>query len=87
MERVGVPEVFCRVLNRVVDGGYCAFICELPEMEKKIVFNPFRGIFTGCRFSIEDLKSPLISLRIEKFTGLKPSDTKKELVGNKGVEV
>ncbi|MHA1209493.1 MAG: hypothetical protein ACTSRF_09770 [Candidatus Freyarchaeota archaeon] len=44
-----MPEVFCRILNRKVDGGYCAFICELPDVEKKIVFNPFRGIYTGNR--------------------------------------
>ncbi|GEM_PF-2249459 len=85
LERVGVPEVFCRVLNRVVDGGYCAFICELPETEKKIVFNPFRGIFTGCRFSVEDLRNPLIQLKTEKFNYLKLNDTKKELVENRAV--
>ncbi len=45
------PEVYCKILNRKVDGGYCAFICTLPETEKKIAYNPFRGIYTDCGFS------------------------------------
>ncbi|WXG41836.1 MAG: hypothetical protein WED07_13905 [Candidatus Freyarchaeum deiterrae] len=49
-----MPQVFCRIQDKKVDGGYCAFICELPEIEKKIVFNPVRGIYTSCRFSNED---------------------------------
>jgi hypothetical protein len=63
-----MPEVLCRILDRKVDGGYCAFVCELPETEKKIVFNPVRGIFTGCRFSAENIdKSPLASWKIERL--------------------
>jgi hypothetical protein len=63
-----MPEVFCRILDRRVDGGYCAFICELPDNEKKIVFNPVRGIYTGCRFSTKDLeKSPLASWKVERL--------------------
>ncbi|MHA1263465.1 MAG: hypothetical protein ACTSSA_15565 [Candidatus Freyarchaeota archaeon] len=45
-----MPEVYCRFYNMIVDGGYCAFVCELPESEKRIVYNPFRGIRTGCSF-------------------------------------
>ncbi|MEM2144063.1 MAG: hypothetical protein QW279_01775 [Candidatus Jordarchaeaceae archaeon] len=64
-----MPEVLCRILDRKVDGGYCAFVCELPEMEKKIVFNPVRGIFTGCRFSVEIMeKIPKASWKIERLT-------------------
>ncbi|MHA1209176.1 MAG: hypothetical protein ACTSP1_17800 [Candidatus Freyarchaeota archaeon] len=48
-----MPEIYCLNLGRKVDGGYCAFICELPETEKRIVYNPFRGIFTRCSFSCE----------------------------------
>ena len=48
-----MPEVYCLNLKRKVDGGYCAFMCELPETEKKILYNPFRGIYTRCRFSCE----------------------------------
>jgi len=63
-----MPEVLCRILDRKVDGGYCAFVCELPEMEKKIVFNPVRGIFTGCRFSTEDLdNSAVISWKVGRL--------------------
>nr|MDO8081849.1 hypothetical protein [Candidatus Freyarchaeota archaeon] len=45
-----MPEVYCQVLNRKVDGGYCAFVCELPETEKKIFYNPVRGIYAECNF-------------------------------------
>lgn len=45
-----MPEVYCQLLKRKVDGGYCAFICELPENEKKIFYNPLRGIFAECNF-------------------------------------
>ncbi|MFB0559852.1 MAG: hypothetical protein ACETWM_01285 [Candidatus Lokiarchaeia archaeon] len=76
-----MPEVLCRILNRNVDGGYCAFICELPEGEKKIVFNPFRGIYTGCRFSSElSKKGSLTSWRIERLEHWKSSNSEKELV-------
>ncbi|MGQ9719729.1 MAG: hypothetical protein ACUVXA_00195 [Candidatus Jordarchaeum sp.] len=43
-----MPMVYCKILRRQVDGGYCAFICELPETDKKIIYNPFRGIFAEC---------------------------------------
>ncbi|MFB0561155.1 MAG: hypothetical protein ACETWM_08060 [Candidatus Lokiarchaeia archaeon] len=46
-----MPEVYCKILKMNVDGGYCAFICELPETEKKIFYNPFRGIYSDCNFS------------------------------------
>jgi hypothetical protein len=52
-----MPEVYCQFLNRNVDGGYCAFICELPETEKKIFYNPVRGIYTECNFC-EDITEP-----------------------------
>jgi hypothetical protein len=52
-----MPEVYCQVLNRNVDGGYCAFICELPETEKKIFYNPVRGIYAECNFC-EDIPEP-----------------------------
>ncbi|WXG41456.1 MAG: hypothetical protein WED07_11935 [Candidatus Freyarchaeum deiterrae] len=52
-----MPEVYCQVLNRNVDGGYCAFICELPETEKKIFYNPVRGIYAECDFC-EDTPKP-----------------------------
>ncbi len=76
-----MPEVFCRILNRNVDGGYCAFICELPEGEKRIVFNPFRGIYTGCNFHNElSKKGPLNSWKIEILEPWKSSNSEKELV-------
>jgi hypothetical protein len=53
-----MPEVYCQVLNRKVDGGYCAFICELPETEKKIFYNPVRGIYVECNF-YEDTPKPV----------------------------
>ena len=63
-----MPEVLCRILDRKVDGGYCAFICELPEMEKKIVFNPVRGIYTSCRFSTEGINKNHATLwKIERL--------------------
>lgn len=81
LESIEMPEVFCRILNRKVDGGYCAFICELPEGEKKIVFNPFRGIYTGCRFSNElSTKGPVKSFKIETLETWKVSNSEKELV-------
>ncbi|MGQ9722121.1 MAG: hypothetical protein ACUVXA_12455 [Candidatus Jordarchaeum sp.] len=76
-----MPEVFCRILNRNVDGGYCAFICELPDGEKKIVFNPVRGIFTGCRFSSEfSHKVPLNSWKIKTLESWKSDNTEKSLL-------
>ena len=82
-----MPEVFCRILNRKVDGGYCAFICELPDVEKKIVFNPFRGIYTGCRFSSEIQKnSPLLSWRIDRPNNWKSSSSEKKIVNEQIVK-
>lgn len=46
-----MPEVYCKILKRNVDGGYCAFVCKLPEEEKKIFYNPFRGIYADCDYS------------------------------------
>ncbi|WXG39404.1 MAG: hypothetical protein WED07_00990 [Candidatus Freyarchaeum deiterrae] len=48
-----MPEVYCEIKKRKVDGGFCAYMCELPETEKKIAYNPFRGIQTDCSFSKE----------------------------------
>nr|MDO8079394.1 hypothetical protein [Candidatus Freyarchaeota archaeon] len=56
-----MPEVYCQLLKRKVDGGYCAFVCELSETEKKIVYNPFRGIQTDCSFSTKLLETEPIS--------------------------
>ncbi|MHA1579828.1 MAG: hypothetical protein ACTSUQ_09395 [Candidatus Freyarchaeota archaeon] len=82
-----MPEVFCRILNRKVDGGYCAFICELPDVEKKIVFNPFRGIYTGCRFSSEIQKnSPLLSWRIDRLNDWKSGSPEKRIVNEQIVK-
>lgn len=46
-----MPEVYCKNLNKMVDGGYCSFICNLPETEKRIFYNPFRGIIAECNFT------------------------------------
>jgi hypothetical protein len=61
-----MPEVYCQVLNRMVDGGYCAFMCELPETEKRIAYNPFRGIQTGCSFSkeISEREKVIVNARV-----------------------
>ncbi len=59
-----MPEVYCKVLKRKVDGGYCAFICELPETEKSIIYNPFRGIYADCSFNKELSESDSVSKKI-----------------------
>jgi hypothetical protein len=67
-----MPEVYCQVLNRKVDGGYCAFVCEHPETEKKIAYNPFRGIQTGCIFSKELLETePIIKKAVSQIKRIK----------------
>ncbi|MBS7251686.1 MAG: hypothetical protein KIH08_14020 [Candidatus Freyarchaeota archaeon] len=45
-----MPEVYCNIPNRMVDGGYCSLICNLPETEERIFYNPFRGIIAECNF-------------------------------------
>jgi len=52
-----MPEVYCKNLNKMVDGGYCSFICNLPETEKRIFYNPFRGIIAECNFNEAPPKS------------------------------
>jgi len=34
----------------VVDGGFCAFICDLPDHEKLPVFDPTTGIHVSCPY-------------------------------------
>jgi hypothetical protein len=70
-----MPEVYCQVLNRKVDGGYCAFVCELPEAEKKIFYNPVRGIYAECDFC-EDIPEP------EQARKIIPRVTKKSELEN-----
>jgi hypothetical protein len=67
-----MPEVYCQLLKRKVDGGYCAFLCKLPETEKKIFFNPVRGIFAECTFceyfpELEPVRKTISTVKIENL--------------------
>lgn len=62
-----MPKVYCQVLKRKVDGGYCAFICELPETEKKIFFTPIRGIYAECNFCEDNPEKGTVRKTIPTF--------------------
>jgi len=44
----------CRRTGCLVDGGFCAFFCDLTGREREVNFDPCRGIEVFCPFRYHD---------------------------------